>query len=77
MEQMVTISVKIPIGLKNRIKKSRIKLSTIVRNLLEKEMLEEEAHKLDQEIKRHKKTLDKLSVEQVVKDIREDRYKAH
>jgi len=74
---MVTISVKIPVELKSKIKKSRMKVSNVVRALLEREMLEEEAHKLDAEIKKHKRIFDKLSVEQVVKDLREDRYKAH
>lgn len=73
MEQMVTISVKIPKKLKERIKKSHIKISKAVRSLLERETLEEEARKLNEDIKKHKKIFDKISVEDVIRDIREDR----
>jgi hypothetical protein len=73
MEQMVTISVKIPKALKERIKRSHIKVSKVVRALLEQNMFEEEAHKINEEVKKHKKAFDKLSVEEVVKSIREDR----
>lgn len=72
-EQMVTISVKIPKELKARIKKSHIKVSTMVRHLLERTTLEEEAKMLDDDIRRHKKLFAKISVEDVVNDIREDR----
>lgn len=73
MEQMITISVKIPKELKERLKKSHVKVSRVVRNLLEREMLEEEARRINQDVKEHKKAFDKLSVEEVVKRIREDR----
>jgi hypothetical protein len=73
MEQMVTISVKIPRGLKERLKSSRIKTSKVVRELLERKMLEEEAHRINEEVEKHKRAFDKLSVAEVVKRIREDR----
>lgn len=73
MEQMVTISVKVPRGLRERIKKSRVKISRVVRNLLEQQILEEEARKINEEVKKHKKTFDRLSIEAVVNDLREDR----
>ncbi len=77
MEQMVTISVKIPIAWKERMKRSRIKASKMVRNLLERGLLEEEARKLDEDIKKHQKIFNKLSVEEVVRQIRKDRYGGH
>jgi predicted transcriptional regulator len=77
MEKMVTISVKIPITWKERMKRSRIKASKMVRDLLERGLLEEEARKLDEDIKKHQKIFDKLSVEEVVKQIRKDRYGGH
>lgn len=73
MEQMVTISVKVPRRLKERIKKSRVKVSKVVRNLLERQLLEEDAIKINEEVRRHKKTFDKLSIESFVNDLREDR----
>lgn len=73
MEQMVTISVKVPRGLRERIKRSRVKVSKVVRTLLEQKILEEEARKINEEVKKHKKVFEKLSIEAVVNDLREDR----
>jgi post-segregation antitoxin (ccd killing protein) len=73
MEQMVTISVKVPRGLKERIKKSRVKVSQIVRSLLEQKILEEESRKINEEVKKRKGAFDKLSIEAIVNDLREDR----
>lgn len=73
MERMVTISVKVPRGLRERIKKSRVKVSEVVRNLLEQQILEEEARKINEEVKKHKKAFDRLSIEAVVNDLRKDR----
>ena len=72
-EQMVTISVKVPRELKARIKKSKIRVSRVVRQILERKTLEEEARKLDEELRKHKKLFEKISIEDVVRDIREDR----
>ena len=73
MEQMVTISVKVPRSLKEKIKKSHLQVSKVVRNLLERQILEEEAQKINEEVKKYKKTFDKISIESIVNDIREDR----
>ena len=73
MEETVTISVKIPKKLRDRIRKSRIKISNEVRTALETKLLEEEAYKLDEEIKKHKKIFDKVKIEDVIASIREDR----
>lgn len=70
---MVTISVKISRALKARMKRSHIKVSEEVREFLEAKTLKNEAEKLDIELKRHKKLFEKISVEDVVRDIREDR----
>jgi len=72
-DRMVTISVKIPKELRARLKKSHIRVSAVVRHILERKALEEEARKLNGEIKRHRKLFDKISVEDVVRDLREDR----
>ncbi len=73
MEQMVVISVKIPKGLKDKIKKSKLNVSGEVRAMLEKKVLDGEIRKLKEDIKKHKKIFDKISVEDVVRQIREDR----
>jgi len=73
MGQMITISIKIPKALKDKIKKSGKKVSPIVRSALEKEILLDEAHKLNADVKKHKNIFNKISVEDVVRDIREDR----
>ncbi|MDE1857129.1 MAG: hypothetical protein KGH98_03545 [Candidatus Micrarchaeota archaeon] len=72
MERMVTISVKIPRRVKIGMGRLHIKPSKL-RALLEREILEEEARKLNSDIDKHKKIFDKISVEDVVEDIREDR----
>jgi len=72
-DKMVTISVKIPKALKARLKKSNIKVSAMVRNMLERKTLEEEAKRLDAELRKHRKIFAKISIEDVVRDIREDR----
>ena len=73
MEQMVVISVKIPRRLKDKIKRSKFNLSGEVRTMLEKKMLEGEIRKLKEDIKKHKKIFDKISIDDVVRQIREDR----
>ena len=76
-QQMVTISVKIPKELKEKMKSSHIKVSKFIRDLLEERMVDEEVRRLREDIKKHRKSLDKISVEHVVEDLREDRYKVH
>ena len=73
MEQMVTISVKVPLALKERMKKSHVKISKVVRGMLEKRILEEEALNINEEVRKHKKAFNRLSIEAVVNDLREDR----
>jgi post-segregation antitoxin (ccd killing protein) len=73
-DKMVTISVKIPKELKARLKKSHIKVSALVRSVLERKTLEEEALKLDEELRKHKKLFSKINIEDVVEGIRNDRY---
>ncbi len=77
MEKMVTVSVKIPKTWKERMKKSNIKVSKMVRDLLERGILDEEVARLKEDIKKHKKIFDKISVEAVVEDLRKDRYGGH
>ena len=71
---MVTISVKIPKSLKLKIKRSHMKLSKEVRGFLETRTLEEEAQRLDRELRKYKNVFSKIKIEDVVEDLRNDRY---
>jgi len=73
MGKSVTVSTKIPKELKEKIKELKIKPSRLLRKALEDEIRRREAEKLAEEIDKLKPTLDKVSVEEIVKSIREDR----
>jgi len=72
-QQCVTVSTKIPKQLKEKIQKYKIKPSKILRKALEDEVKIREIEELKVEIDRLKPILDKVSVEDIVKSIREDR----
>jgi post-segregation antitoxin (ccd killing protein) len=76
LNKSVTVSTKIPQELKEKIKQLKIKPSKLLRKAIEDEVRRREAEKLAEEIDRLKPTLDKVSVEEVVKSIREDRESA-
>lgn len=71
--QSVTVSTKIPKQLKEKIQKFKIKPSKILRKALEDEVKKMEVTELKEEIDRLKPVLEKVSMEDVVKSIREDR----
>jgi post-segregation antitoxin (ccd killing protein) len=73
MEQSVTVSTKIPRQLKEKMQRFKIKPSKIVRKALEDEVKKREVEELKKEIEQLKPILDKMSMEDVVKGIREDR----
>lgn len=73
MQQCVTVSTKISKQLKEKIQRLKIKPSKILRKALEDEVKKREIEELKAEIDRLKPTLEKISVEDVVKNIREDR----
>jgi post-segregation antitoxin (ccd killing protein) len=73
LSKSVTVSTKIPRELKEKIKELRIKPSRLLRKALEDEIKRKEAEKLKEEIDKLKTTLDKVSMEEIVKSIREDR----
>ena len=66
VQQSVTVSTKIP-------KQLKIKPSKILRKALEDEVKKREIEELKEEIDRLKPILEKISVEDIVKGIREDR----
>jgi post-segregation antitoxin (ccd killing protein) len=71
----VTVSVKIPQELKEKMKQLNIKASKVLRTAIEEEVRRREAEKLGEDIDKLKPVLDKVSMEDVVKTIREDRDK--
>lgn len=73
MVQCVTVSVKIPPQLKDKIKRLKIKPSKILRKALEDEVKKREIEELTEEINKLKPALEKISMKDIVKCIREDR----
>jgi len=73
MSKSVTVSTKIPKELKEKIKELKIKPSKLLRRALEDEIRRREAEKLAEEIEKLRPTLERISVEEIVKSVREDR----
>jgi len=73
LSKYTTVSTKIPQELKEKMKELKIKPSKLLRKAIEDEIRRREAERLKGEIERLKPVLDKVSLEQVVKGIREDR----
>ncbi|MEM3566410.1 MAG: type II toxin-antitoxin system CcdA family antitoxin [Candidatus Bathyarchaeia archaeon] len=73
MSRYTTVSTKIPLELKEKMKELKIKPSRLLRKAIEDEVRRKEAERLKEEIRRLKPVLDKVSVEEVVKGLREDR----
>jgi hypothetical protein len=73
MGKYSTVSTKIPTELKAKMQKLKIKPSTVMRKAIEDEVKKREAEKLKQEVDRLKPVLSKISLEEAVKSVREDR----
>ncbi|MDI9644722.1 MAG: CopG family transcriptional regulator [Candidatus Verstraetearchaeota archaeon] len=73
LQESVTVSTKIPRQLKEKLQKFKIEQSKIMRKALEDEVKRRELEELKEEIGRIKPVLEKVSMEEVVKSIREDR----
>ncbi|MEM1564295.1 MAG: CopG family transcriptional regulator [Candidatus Bathyarchaeia archaeon] len=73
MSKYTTVSTKIPLELKEKMKELKIKPSRLLRKAIEDEVRRREAERLREDIRRLKPVLDKVSVEEVVKGLREDR----
>ena len=73
LTQSVTVSTKIPKQLKEKIQRFRIKPSKILRKALEDEVKKREMEELKEEINKLKPVLEKVSMDDIVKSIREDR----
>lgn len=73
MGKYVTVSVKVPQELKEKIEKLGVKPSRILRKAIEDEVRRKEVEQIRGEITRLKPVLSKVPIEEVVKSIREDR----
>jgi antitoxin CcdA len=69
----VTVSTKIPKPLKEKMIKLKIKPSKLLRKAIEDEIKRKEIEELKDQINKLKPILDKVSIEDIVKSIREDR----
>ena len=72
MVESVTVSAKIPKQLKEKMQHFNIKPSKILRKALKMKLKKERA-RAEQEINNLKPTLEKVSMQNIVKNIREDR----
>ncbi len=75
MAKYETVSVKVPTELKERAAKLGVKTAEVLRRALEEEVKRREIEEINAELERLKPVLDKISVEEVVAMIREDREK--
>ena len=73
LTQCVTVSTKIPKQLKEKIQRLKIKPSKILRKALEDEVKKREMEELKEEINKLKPVLEKVSMDDIVKSIKEDR----
>ncbi|MGQ9469600.1 MAG: type II toxin-antitoxin system CcdA family antitoxin [Nitrososphaerales archaeon] len=69
----MTISVKVPPELKEKIKKLGIKPSKLMRKAIEEEVRRREVERIKEEIEMMRPILSKISIEEIVKSIKEDR----
>jgi len=73
MEESVTVSTKIPKQLKEKMRQFKIKPSKIMRKALEEEVKKRQVEELKEEIEKLKPLLEKVSMEDIVRSVREDR----
>jgi len=73
LSKLVTVSAKIPEELKKKMNNLNIKPSEIIKEAIENEIKRREIEELKETLEEVKPILAKLSVERVVKSIREDR----
>ena len=73
LSKSITVSTKIPKQLKEKIDRLKIKPSRLLRKAIEDEVKKRETEELREEIDKLKPILEKISMEDIVKSIREDR----
>lgn len=73
MSKYTTVSVKIPQDLKEKIRELEIKPSKILRKAIEDEVKRREAMRLKRDIEKLMPVLSRVSMDEIVRGIREDR----
>jgi hypothetical protein len=73
MGKSVVISVRIPEELKKELEKYNIDEAEVIRRALINEVKKAKAKELEKEAKEIKEVLSKIPIEDVIKEIREDR----
>jgi len=73
MGKSVVISVRIPEELKEELEKYNIDEAEVIRRALVNEVKKAKARELEKEAKEIKEVLSKIPIEDVIKEIREDR----
>jgi len=73
LSKYTTVSTKIPQELREKMKELKIKPSRLLRKAIEDEIRRREAERLKHDVEKLKPILDKVSVKEIVKSIREDR----
>jgi len=71
--KLVTISVKVPVELKEKLERYRIRVSEVVRRALELEVRKAELKELESEISKIAPILRKVPPENILEDIRSSR----
>ncbi len=73
MAKYETVSARIPADLKEKIDRYNVKASEVIREALEEEVRRRELEELREHAQRIKPLLDRITTEEVVRSIREDR----
>lgn len=73
MQKYVTVSAKISSGFRLKLKRLGIKPAPVIKRALEDEIKKSQAADIIQSVHRAQKILKKISVEEAVRSIREDR----
>ena len=73
MGKYVTISVKVPLKIKEELEKYGIKPSELLKKAIAEELRIKEVEEIKKEIEELKETIEKISTDFIVKSIREDR----
>jgi antitoxin CcdA len=75
MAKYETVSARIPTDLKEKMDRFNVKASQVIREALEDEVRRKELEELRERAQRLKPLLDRVTTEEVVRSIREDREK--
>ena len=73
LSKYTTVSTKIPQELREKMRQLEIKPSRLLRKAIEDEVRRREAEKLKQDVEKLKPVLSRVSLEEIVKSVREDR----